>query len=71
MIEDPIVAEVRKYREQHAATYGHDLRRIVAALREREKISERPVLNPGPKYILGNPEANIRLKSERAPQASC
>jgi hypothetical protein len=60
MIEDPIVSEVRKYREQHAATYGHDLRKIVAALREREKLSERPVLNPGPKYILGTPEANKR-----------
>lgn len=46
MIEDPIVAEVRKYRKQHAAIYEHDLRRIVAALRECEKILERPVLNP-------------------------
>jgi len=60
MIEDPIVAEVRKYREQHAATYGYDLRRIVAALREREKMSERPVLNPGPRYIVRNPGANKR-----------
>lgn len=58
MIEDPIVAEVRKYREQHAAIYGHDLRKIVTALREREKQSKRPVLNPGPKYLLGNSEAN-------------
>lgn len=52
MIEDPIVAEVRKYREEHATIFGHDLNRIVAALRERERKSERPVLNPGPKYLF-------------------
>ena len=52
MIEDPIVAEVRKYREEHASVYGHDLRRIVAALQEREVQSKRPVLNPGPKYLF-------------------
>ena len=52
MTEDPIVAEVRKHRQEHASTYGHDLRRIVAALREREAQSKRPLLNPGPKYLL-------------------
>jgi hypothetical protein len=51
MIDDPIVEEVRKYREEHAAFYGHDLKRIVKALREREEKSKRPVLNPGPKYL--------------------
>lgn len=25
VIEDPIVAEVRKYREEHAAFYGHNI----------------------------------------------
>jgi hypothetical protein len=52
MIEDPIVEEMRKHRQEHASTYGHDLRRIIAALREREAQSKRPVLNPGPKYLL-------------------
>jgi hypothetical protein len=52
MIDDPIVEEMRKHREEHASTYGHDLRRIIAALREREAQSKRPVLNPGPKYLL-------------------
>ena len=52
MIEDPIVSEVRKHREEHASSYEHDLRRIVAALRERERASKRPMLNPGPKYRL-------------------
>ncbi|WP_200381466.1 hypothetical protein [Thiococcus pfennigii] len=52
MIDDPIVEEVRKHREEHASAHGHDLRRIVAALQEREARSQRPVLNPGPKYLL-------------------
>ena len=52
MIEDPIVEEVRKQRKEHAAAYGHDLRRIIAALREREAQSRRPVLNPGPRFLL-------------------
>lgn len=51
MIKDPIVDEIRRHREQHVATYGHDIKRIAAALREREAKSGRPVLNPGPKYL--------------------
>jgi len=52
MIEDPIVAEVRQYRKEHAASHGHNLQRIVIALREQEKQSPRTVLNPGPKYLF-------------------
>ncbi len=65
MIEDPIVAEVRKYREEHAASYGHDLRRIAAALRKREGESSRPVLNPGPKYLSGHESPATAAASRR------
>nr|VFJ76801.1 MAG: hypothetical protein BECKFM1743C_GA0114222_109482 [Candidatus Kentron sp. FM]VFJ77042.1 MAG: hypothetical protein BECKFM1743A_GA0114220_109572 [Candidatus Kentron sp. FM]VFK24328.1 MAG: hypothetical protein BECKFM1743B_GA0114221_109852 [Candidatus Kentron sp. FM] len=51
MIEDPIVSELRRHREEHAASYGHDLKKIVAALRERERQSGRVMLNPGPRYL--------------------
>ncbi len=34
MIEDPIVAEIRRHRKEHAAKYGNDLKRIVEALRK-------------------------------------
>jgi hypothetical protein len=53
MIEDPIVAEVRRNRKVLAEKYGNDLRRLVAALRQREKESGRELLNPGPKKRLG------------------
>jgi hypothetical protein len=49
MIEDPIVAEIRRHRKAIAAKHGNDVRRIVEALRKRERESERKVLNPGPK----------------------
>ncbi|AFL75583.1 hypothetical protein [Thiocystis violascens] len=52
MIKDPIVEEVRKYRDEHVAAYGHDIKRIAASLREREAKSQRLLLNPGPKYLL-------------------
>jgi hypothetical protein len=49
MIEDPIVAEVRRQRRKHAAEHGNDLKRIVEALRKREHESKRKLLNPCPK----------------------
>lgn len=51
MHPDPIVEEIRRIRQQHAAKYGNDLDRIVEALREKERLSTRPVLNPGPRRI--------------------
>ncbi len=52
MIEDPIVEEVRKYRKEHAAEYGNDLKRIVEAFRAKERSSKRPLVNFGPKPLL-------------------
>lgn len=52
MIKDPIVEEIRQHRRAHTAEHGNDLERIVQALRKRERESDRPVLNPGPKKLL-------------------
>ena len=52
MIEDPIVKEVRHYRQEHAAKYGNNLERIIAAFRKKEHESKHKVLNPGPKILL-------------------
>lgn len=52
MIEDPIVAEIRRHRKEHAAEHGNGLNRIVEALRKRERESQRTLLNPGPKLLL-------------------
>ncbi len=51
MIDDPIVEEIRRFRREHAARYGNNLQRIVEALREKERLSDRVRLNPGPKRL--------------------
>ena len=51
MIDDPIVEEIRRFRREHAAKYGNNLQRIVDALREKERLSDRVRLNPGPKQL--------------------
>jgi hypothetical protein len=43
MIEDPIVEEIRRYRQEHSAKYDYDLKRICAALRDRQARSNKPV----------------------------
>ncbi len=52
MINDPIVEEIRRYREEHAARYGNDLGRICEALRERQRNSTRKVVTRSPRPIL-------------------
>ena len=41
MKEDPIVAEVRRIRQEHAARVGYDLDLIVADLKAQEQASGR------------------------------
>ena len=52
MAEDPIVEEVRRHRQAHAAKHGNDLTKICDALREREARSERPVVNRSPRVVM-------------------
>ena len=44
MKEDPIVAEVRRIRQAHAARFGYDLDLIVADLKAHEQASGRPYI---------------------------
>jgi hypothetical protein len=52
MTEDPIVAEIRRYRAEHAAKYGHDLDRICEALGKRQAKSSRKVVKRDPRLLL-------------------
>ena len=52
MIDDPVVKEIRKYRQEHTEKYGHDLNRICAALKEQEKKSGKKVVNFTPRLLL-------------------
>lgn len=45
MMNDPVIEEVRRYRQLHAARYNNDLAAICAALKVREQSSDRAVVN--------------------------
>ena len=49
MWEDPIVAEVRKVREAHAAKFNYDLLAIYRDLKEQEKQSGRTFVSYPPR----------------------
>lgn len=49
MWKDPIVEEVRRVRERHAARYGYDLSAICRALKDEERHSGRRVVSLPPK----------------------
>jgi hypothetical protein len=52
MKPDPIVEEIRKAREAHAARFGYDLAAICEGLRGREKDANHPVVWRAPKLRL-------------------
>ena len=54
MTEDPIVAEVRKGRQEHAARFNYDLEAIARDIRSREGKDREPVVTLPPKL---RPEA--------------
>ena len=51
-MKDPIVEEVRKIREEHAARFGNDLRAIYEDLKRAERQSGRTVVSLPPKRQL-------------------
>lgn len=51
MWEDPIIEEVRKARQEHAARFGYDLRAIYNDLKTTEKQGGRKVVSLPPKRV--------------------
>ncbi|MGA9997747.1 MAG: hypothetical protein WBP93_20195 [Pyrinomonadaceae bacterium] len=54
---DEIVEETRKAREAYAAKFDFDIAAIVADVKEKEKLSERPVVALPPKQPQSVPMA--------------
>lgn len=52
MKKDPIVEEIRKIRQNHAAKFNYDLKSICADLKEKEKNCGHPVVSFPPKHRL-------------------
>jgi hypothetical protein len=49
MIEDPVVEEVRRIRQEHAARFDYDLKAIFADLKQTEEVRDKqqsPLLTP-------------------------
>lgn len=44
--DDPIIAEVRRAREKHAAKFGFDLKKICKDLRKIENTYKRRIIQP-------------------------
>jgi hypothetical protein len=51
MAEDPIVAEVRKAREEYAARFNHDVDAMIRDLQEKTRKSGRRVVSLPPRRI--------------------
>ncbi len=51
MWNDPIVEEVRKIRQEHAARFGYDLQAILNDLKATEKLGGRKVVSLPPKRL--------------------
>ena len=45
MFNDPIIEEIHKYREKHAAKFNYDIKKIVDYYKKRQKKSEREIVS--------------------------
>jgi hypothetical protein len=54
MTDDPIVAEIRKVRHEHAAKFNNDIAAIFADIRRQEKESGRQYVSFPPRRIKPN-----------------
>jgi hypothetical protein len=52
MVNDPIIAEVRKIRQEHAAKFNYDLDAIYKDLKTKEARSKRKIVSRPPKLHL-------------------
>ena len=61
-IDDPVIQDIRRYREEHAARFNHDIRAIVADLKRSEAERDRsrsPLLVP-PESPAPLPSASVQ-----------
>jgi hypothetical protein len=69
MWEDPIVAEVRKVREDYAAQFNFDLQALCRALKEREQRDPRPKVSfpPKPAKLVRKTKPEAILAEDKTP----
>jgi hypothetical protein len=62
MWKDPVVEEVRKARDDHAAYFNYDLQAIYRAFKEEEANSGRSFIRLSPKLIEKKKNHPLELK---------
>ena len=67
MTEDEVVREVREAREAFAASYGYDIRAMVAALHELGVASGRKVVRFAPRPPVRGPNQALQQTGAAAP----
>ena len=67
MTEDEVVREVRAAREAFAASYGYDIRAMVAALHELGVASGRKVVRFAPRPPVRGPNAALQQTGAAMP----
>lgn len=45
MFKDPLIEEIHKYREEHAAKFNYDIHKIVEYYMERQKQNDKKIVN--------------------------
>ncbi len=63
MSEDPIVTEVRRVRDEHAARFNYDLDAIYKDLKERERVSGRKYVRFEPRVYIA-PERQVAVSTK-------
>ena len=53
MWNDPIVEEIRKYRDEYAAHFDYDLHAICEDIRKKQEQAGRSVISLKPKTVVG------------------
>ena len=58
MWRDPVVEEVRRKRQQYAASFNYDIQAICRAAREKQKASGREVVSLPPRPVAEHKAPN-------------
>lgn len=65
-MRDPIVDEIRKFREEHAKSFGNDVDEICKDLYQHQKECGHPLVRFKPKKILGRQAIRRMVKNATA-----
>ncbi|MEO5334112.1 MAG: hypothetical protein H7839_19035 [Magnetococcus sp. YQC-5] len=70
MWNDPIIEELHKFRDEHAARFNYDIDAIVTDLQNSERSSNRPVVSFAPKMyydLSGQDAGSLVFSTPRIP----